>query len=115
MTKTMQKTKKHLDRCTVAEHHHHMRRRKGHSDFGFIDHLIIFSGPLIPIAVFIQAYNIWVLDKGEGLSIITWLLLLFAACTMAIYAIYHRTKPLMFTYIPLVIADSLVVAGIILL
>lgn len=104
--------KKHIDKCTQAEHHLSLRSRAKHADFSFIDHLIIFSGPLIPIAVFFQAYNVWILKEVDGLSIVTWALMLFASITMAMYALYHRTKPLMFTYFPLVIANSLVVAGI---
>lgn len=114
MKQSKQNIKKKIDKCTAAEHHLSMRKRSGQLNFGFIDHLIIFSGPLIPLAVFIQAYNVWILDTGEGLSIITWSLLLFASSTMATYAVYHRTRPLMMTYIPLVIANALVVAGIIL-
>lgn len=115
MAKQKQKLKKQIDKCTQAEHHLSLRQRAGHVNFNFIDRLIVFSGPLIPIAVFVQAYNVWVLDKVDGLSIITWSLMLFASSTMAIYAVHHRTKPLMLTYIPLVVANGLVVSGILFL
>lgn len=104
---------KQINKCTVAEHHLSLRRRSGDVRIDFIDRLIVFSGPLIPLAIFIQAYNVWLLDKGEGLSIITWSLMLFASFTMAIYAVKHKTKPLMMVYIPLVTANALVVTGII--
>lgn len=113
MTKSKKITQKQIDKCTVAEHHLSLRRRSGDTGIGFIDRLIVFSGPLIPLAVFIQAYNVWILGKGEGLSIITWSLMLFASLTMAAYALKHRTKPLMMVYIPLVTANALVVTGII--
>lgn len=109
-----QKTTPKKAKSTVAEHHASLRRRRGKVDNGFIDHLIVFSGPLIPLAVFIQAYNVWVLDKGDGLSIVTWSLMLFASITMAMYAVKHKTKPLMMVYLPLVTANALVVAGILL-
>jgi hypothetical protein len=112
----MIKNKKHLkqiNRSTQAEHHISLRKRAGHLNFGFIDHLIVFTGPLIPIAVFAQSYNVWILGKSEGLSVFTWTLMSFASITMATYALYHRTKPLMFTYIPLVVANLSVVVGII--
>ncbi len=109
-----QKLKKQSKKCTVVEHHQSLRWRSGDTQISFIDHVIVFSGPLIPLAVFIQAYNVWVLGKVEGLSIITWSLMLFASSTMAIYAIKHRTRPLIMVYLPLVIANGLVVLGIIL-
>lgn len=112
MAKSIQKTKKQINKCTQAEHHLSLRQRAGGINFGFIDRLIVFSGPLIPLAVFVQAFNVWIGGNSEGLSLITWSLMLFASMTMATYAIYHGTKPLMLTYIPLVVANSLVVSGI---
>ena len=112
MKQSKQKLKKQIDKCTVADHHLSLRKRSGDTQISFIDHLVVFSGPLIPLAVFIQAYNVWVLEKGEGLSIVTWSLMLFASFTMAIYAVKHRTKPLMMVYLPLVTANALVVTGI---
>lgn len=106
---------KNLHKLTVAEHHMHARTHHSKSRLSFIDKVIIFSGPLVPIAVFIQAYNVWILNKREGLSIVTWVLMLFASATLATYAIHHRTKSLMLTYIPLVVANALVVCGILLL
>ena len=108
----MPKSKKHLDSCTQVDHHLSMRRRIGRADFSFIDHIVVFSGPIIPIAIFIQAYSVWVLEQTAGLSVITWSLLLIASFTMAIYAVYHRTRPLIVTYVPLTIANGLVVLGI---
>lgn len=92
-----------------------LRLHNDRVDFGFIDRLIIFSGPLIPTAVFIQAYGVWSTGSADGFSLFTWSLLLFASITMAGYATYHRTKPLMITYVPLVFANALVVSGILLL
>lgn len=115
MANSKQKLKKQIDKCTVVDHHLSLRKRSGDINISFIDHLIVFSGPLIPLAVFIQAYNVWILGKTEGLSLITWSLLLFASLTMAIYATKHRVKALMMVYIPLVTADTLVVTGIIFL
>lgn len=115
MRKTRQTLKKQINKCTQAEHHLSLRQRAGRVNFNFIDHLIVFSGPLIPIAVFVQAHNVWILGKTEGLSIITWSLMLFASSTMALYAVHHQTKPLILTYVPLVVANGLVVSGIIFL
>lgn len=109
------KLKKQIDKCTVADHHISLRRRSSDTRVSFIDHLIVFSGPLIPIAVFIQAYDVWILGRVEGLSALTWSILTFAAGAMAAYAIYHRMKPLVMTYVPLVVADMLVVVGVVVL
>lgn len=103
----------HSDKCTQVEHHFSIRQRLGKDDFNFIDKLVVFAGPLIPVAVFVQAYNVWWLDKVDGLSLFTWSVLLFASLTMATYALHHFVKPLMLTYVPLVLAHSLVVSGII--
>lgn len=112
MQKNMEKLKK---KSTQAEHHLVMRIKESGLDFRFIDRVIIFSGPLIPLAVSFQVYEVWLGAGPQGLSIVTWLLLAFSSLTMAIYAMYHRAVPLMLTYIPLVIANSLVVLGIVLL
>jgi len=108
----MPKKHKHLDTCTQVDHHLSMRKRIGQVDFSFIDHLVVFTGPIIPIAIFIQAYSVWILEQTAGLSVVTWSLLLFASSTMAIYATYHKTKPLIVTYVPLTLANGLVVLGI---
>lgn len=103
------------DTGTQAEHHLTLRVRRGTRSFKFIDHVIVFSGPLIPLAVFFQAHGVWIEGEVAGLSIITWSLLLFSSSTMAVYAIYHRTLPLILTYIPLVLANTAVVLGILIL
>ncbi len=108
----MSVAKRFVEKCTQVEHHMSVRTKIGSSKFSLIDHLIIFTGPLIPLAVSFQAYNVWIEGKTDGLSIVTWSILLFSSFTMAIYALKHKTKPLIITYIPLVIANLLVVLGI---
>ncbi len=89
-----------------------VRQLRGRVNFSFIDHVVVFAGPLVPIAVFFQVYELWFLDKGDGLSLITWSVLLFSSLMMAIYATYHRVLPLKLTYLPLVAANLLIVLGI---
>jgi hypothetical protein len=107
-------TKKHLKNCTQVHHHQSMRNGSRKKSFDYIDRLIIFTGPLLPIAVFIQAYNVWFTGANEGLPVSTWLLLLVASASMAAYSYHHRTVSLMMIYFPLMIADGLVLAGILL-
>lgn len=110
----MKRLKHRLNHSTQVDHHLSLRRRAGAKDYGLIDRIVLFTGPLIPIAIFIQAHKVWINGETEGLSIFTWTLMLIAAISMAIYAIHHRTKPLLFIYIPLVVADALIVVGILL-
>lgn len=110
----MKHVKHRVNHSTQVDHHMSLRKRAGAKEFSFIDHLVMFTGPLIPIAIFLQAHKVWINGETEGLSIITWSLMLIAAISMAAYAIHHRTKPLLFIYIPLVVADVLIVAGILL-
>ena len=102
---------------TRAEHHlsvrHRLNRRR--LNFSLIDKVVIVTGPLVPIAVFIQAYDVWIGGKVAGLSIATWLVFLLTSATMAMYAIYHKSTPLMLNYVPLVVANAMVVAGIMVL
>lgn len=106
---------KSVKRTTHAEHHLILRIRKGEYSFKFIDKVIVFSGPLVPIAIFFQAYQIWLAGDASNLSLATWLLLLFSSVTLATYSVYHRAAALMMTYAPLVVANTTVVVGILLL
>lgn len=110
----MKHVKHRLNHSTQVDHHLSLRKRAGKQEYGLIDRIVMFTGPLIPLAIFIQAHKVWINNETEGLSILTWSLMLVAAISMALYAIHHRTKPLMFIYIPLVLADLLIVLGILL-
>jgi hypothetical protein len=110
MTKSI---KKIANICTQAEHHFIMRLKERKLNISLIDRIVIFSGPLIPIAISFQAYDVWFRGGPEGLSLVTWSLLLFSSVTMALYALYHKATPLMITYLPLVMANLLIVIAII--
>lgn len=100
-------------KTTQAEHHLSLRRRVEQDvNLNFIDKLVIFVGPLIPVAAAIQAYDIWVTGNVEGVSLATWSLLTVTSFAMALYGIHHHEKPLILTYIPLFLVNILIVAGI---
>lgn len=98
---------------TQVEHHQHLKKRLNKRfKLNFIDRIVIFSGPLIPIAAATQAYAIWVKGETAGVSMLTWSLLTFTAFTMALYAIHHKEKPLLVIYIPLFIVNLTIVLGL---
>lgn len=102
---------------TQAEHHMHVRKRihlRELKDYGIIDHLVYIAGPLIPIAIIPQALTVWVQKETAGTSIITWIILCFTSFVMACYALKHKEKPLILTYVPLFVLNVMVVIGLIL-
>ncbi len=101
--------------ATHVLYHKHLRKRHLNGkdkEITFADRLVTITGPLIPIATIPQAYSIWVNGQVGGVSIITWSIFSLTSLSMAIYAIIHREKPLMLTYLPLIVLNVVVVIGI---
>lgn len=104
----------HTKNCTDVQHHLHMRKRMSLKKFelGLIDRLVFIAGPLIPIAIAPTVYTVWFKEEVSGISLITWGTLSFTSSVMASYALMHREKVLIITYIPLFILNTLVVIGV---
>ncbi len=111
------RNKKLIKRVTQAEHHLHLRKRfhlRDLKDYSFIDHLVYIAGPMVPIAILPQVLTVWVNRETAGVPLLTWIVLSFTSVIMAAYAIKHKVKPLIITYIPLFFLNIAVVIGILL-
>jgi hypothetical protein len=109
----------HTKNCTEAQHHLHMRKRMSVArvkkfELTLIDKLVFIAGPLIPIAVAPTAYTVWVKEEVTGISLITWGTLSFTSFIMANYAVIHKEKVLVITYIPLFLLNIFIVVGVLL-
>lgn len=79
----------------------------------FLDKVIYAVGIAGPILVIPQAYEIWINKNASGVSIISWSGFVFLGIIWLLYAITHKEKPLIVTYIGFIIIQSFVVIGVI--
>lgn len=105
--------KKKVFHFTEVLHHQHVRKRINLRKFEatLIDRLVFIAGPLIPIAIVPTVYNVWVHGATDGIALPTWIILSCTSFVMANYAILHRDKLLLVTYIPLFLLNVSVVIG----
>lgn len=82
------------------------------SNIGLIDKLVYIAGPMIPVAIVPTAYTVWVNDAIEGIALPTWIILSCTSLIMSFYALVHKEKPLLYTYIPLFFLNLSVVVGV---
>ena len=104
-------------------HHFHMRKRI-HQNLEkfpshepkkrFLDKVIYFVGISGPIMTLPQVYTIWSTQDASGVSLVSWGWYLITACIWLAYAIEHKEKPLIVTYILWIIIEIVLVLGIIL-
>ncbi|MBU0598275.1 hypothetical protein KKF61_04790 [Patescibacteria group bacterium] len=106
-----------------AIHHAHIRKRihKKHEQYPhpqpwkrFLDKIIYAAGIAGPIITIPQILVIWQKQDAEGVSLISWGGYLFLSVIWLIYGIAHKEKPIIVMYIANIIAQILVVLGIIL-
>lgn len=104
----------HTKNCTDAVHHQHMRRRLASARFqlSIIDKLVFIAGPMIPVAIIPTVYAVWAQNQVEGIALPTWIILSMTSLVMALYALVHKEKALILTYIPLFFLNVSVVVGV---
>jgi len=111
----MAKRNKILRNVSSTDVHHHLHIRKRISDKTFqrklIDRLVFIAGPMIPVAIIPTAYSVWFGDAAAGIALSTWIILSCTSGVMALYALIHKDKALILTYIPLLILNVSVVVG----
>lgn len=80
-----------------------------------LDKIIDVVSVAAPLTIFPQIYNIWIEKNVDGVSLLTWTLFLIFAIPLFTYSLVHKEKKLMLMYFLFVIADALVVAGVVFL
>jgi len=78
----------------------------------FLDKIIYAVGIAGPILVIPQAIKIWVDKDATGVSVISWAGFVLLGVIWLLYAIAHKEKPLIVTYIGFIIVQSFVVIGV---
>lgn len=100
----------------LALHHIHKRKRRQKvlnkkislNPFDYLVYVISIAGPVMTIP---QIYDIWV--KGnKGVSLITWQSYLVFTCIWLVYGFMHKEKPIIISNILWLVAQGLVVTGI---
>lgn len=104
-------------------HHYHVRKRvhenleKFPSDEPrkrFLDKIIYFVGISGPVMTIPQVWEIWSKQDASGVSLISWGWYLLTAFIWLGYAIEHKEKPLIVTYLLWIVIEIFLVLGIIL-
>lgn len=102
-------------------HHHHVRKRvheklekypSPDKTKRFLDRVIYFVGVSGPIMTLPQLYEIWINQNTAGVSLISWGWYLATAFVWLTYALVHKEKPLIVTYILWIIIEFFIVLGI---
>jgi uncharacterized protein with PQ loop repeat len=83
---------------------HRMFRRK-------IDYLIYFIGIITPFSLIPQITQIWFGQNVAGVSVWSWLIMIFFAFFWLAYGIIHKYKPIIITNILWISAEIAVVIG----
>ncbi len=105
--------------------HIHKRKRRTHKNLEpypsknphirILDEIIQFVSVAAPLTIVPQIYNIWIEKNVDGVSLLTWTLFLIFAIPLFTYSLVHKDKKLMLMYFLFMIADALVIAGVIFL
>jgi len=105
--------------------HLHKRKRRTHKNLEpypsnntkirFLDGIVSVVSFAAPLTIAPQIYNIWIKKNIEGVSMLTWIFFLIFAIPLFTYSSVHKDKKLMLMYFLFMIADALVVAGILFL
>lgn len=79
-----------------------------------IDQLVSAVAILFPLTTIPQIIEIWVHQKIEGVSLLTWCLFLFFQIILVFYALVHKDKRLILMWSLWVLAEIIIITGILL-
>ncbi len=79
-----------------------------------LDKLTFVAGIALPLSTIPQAISIYSSKDATGVSLLTWGFYLFSSTMFAIFGIIHKEKLLIFTYIPFVVIELIIVIGLLL-
>lgn len=89
--------------------------RKSKDFCSFIDRGVYGVGVLGVLVIIPQILKIWIDRDINGVSIITWIGFLIGAFFWFFYGLIHKEKPIIFTNLAVMIADLLVISGLLFL
>jgi len=101
--------------------HHAHRRKRMHQNKEpyphpqqwkrFLDKIIYAVGVAGPLITIPQIYKIWVDHNASGVSVVSWSGYTVFAVIWLLYGIAHKEKPIIVTYIAVIIANIFVTVG----
>lgn len=94
--------------------HYRIFKIKHRHSMPLIDKLAYLGGLLGPVVTVPQLAEIWWYQNASGVSLFSWSAYLVGAFFWFAYGIFHRERPLIFSYGIWVVVDLFVVIGIIL-
>lgn len=103
--------------------HHFLRKYKNFNEDALINNRqfrllinrsVYAAGVLGVIAIIPQILKIWI-ERNFGVSIMTWIGFLMAALFWFLYGLIHKEKPIILTNLAVIIADLLVISGLLIL
>lgn len=111
-----------MPKNSAGLHHFHVRKRihVKHEQYphqnkwvNLMDKLIYLVGVIGPIMTVPQLYEVWSKKAANSLSLVTWASWTVLSCFWLVYAIMHKSWPLIISEILWVIVEAGVLAGII--
>ena len=78
------------------------------------DRIVSITAILYPLTLLPQLYMIWSTENAEGVSLLTWSLLLLFTLPLVAYAFLHKDKKLTIMYSIFFVLYVLIIIGIIL-
>jgi uncharacterized protein with PQ loop repeat len=83
--------------------------RRRHDPLDRVTHL---AGAVLPLLTLPQAWAVWAEGRVEGVSLTTWAAYLVVSLLFVVYGARHRSSLLLVTYIPFVVVEVAIVAGL---
>ncbi|MCP3685654.1 MAG: hypothetical protein GY861_23640 [bacterium] len=104
-----------------GEHHIHKRERihKLHQKYPhpdkkvrILDDVCMTVAVVMPFTTLPQIYRIWAFKSAADVSLLMWILYTVLCVPMLIYGIVHKVKPIVVLNFLWLIANSIIIAGI---
>ena len=105
------------------EVHIHQRKRQNKEELhpypskkrviSWVDKIVAITAVLYPLTLLPQLYEIYHTQNAEGVSLLTWSLLLLFTIPLVAYAFLHQDRKLQVMYCGFLIVYVFIVAGIV--
>jgi uncharacterized protein with PQ loop repeat len=82
--------------------------------YKLVDKIVSVTAVIYPLTLLPQLYQIWSTENAQGVSLLTWFLLLIFTLPLVAYAFLHEDKKLTLMYSSFFLIYILIVLGIVL-
>ena len=77
-----------------------------------LDRLTYIGGALLPLFTVPQAAQIWLEGATDGVSLTTWTAYLVVSALFVVHGLRHGQALLLVTYVPFVVIEAVIIAGV---